>query len=499
MATPPLLDLLQGWWENSCLKNGAHFVKGNRVFVNNTQILDVLHIASEEKLTLGKYSGVVERHGKEMQVSWNAGQIVWTRIGQLPDMYDPVTKQGRFKYKALLGKGAHGVVLEAIDMNNTSIAFRPRVAVKVLRGIHASDKGCGKRAARMHCEYLWSHMFLHNTTHEHYSPEKAHLFLKYLEDHTGLPPKSNEELCAVDLIKQLESCTEVAKVPYVVMELATGEMSWKALFPKSGKAIPFTLPEKREVIRQMASALEYLRKFDLLHRDLRFHNMFISREQGNVQVMIGDLGMMGHRTQSLHLSSHAKEGWKTRDWIPWEAWNIGETWNMDNSPLEVNVATGNAAIGRGEVQDVGKGWQAFDVFSLGVMHLYMCLGQAETRRILTHIDEKTKAPTIANESAKLLVLDAKVAIRMVSGKSDERPTPIEISKSLEGAGENRSIFAWLSASSRRMARSRSPRRAQTKATPVEKIVSTADTDGRCDGSCNSFSCQSCNSCQSPNA
>ena len=87
MATPPLLDLLQGWWENSCLKNGAHFVKGNRIFVNNTQILDVLHVASEEKLTLGKYSRVVEKHGKELQVSWNAGQIVWTRIGQLPDMW----------------------------------------------------------------------------------------------------------------------------------------------------------------------------------------------------------------------------------------------------------------------------------------------------------------------------------------------------------------------------------------------------------------------------
>merc|ERR1719247_1521178 len=105
----------------------------------------------------------------------------------------------------------------------------------------------------------------------------------------------------------------------------------------------------------MVTALEYLRKFDLVHRDLNFHNLFLAKIKGRVGVAIGDFGMMSSRTQALLFAPCEEEAWKMRDWVPWEAWNF---------PLTENC-----------YQE--ESWQAFDVFSIGVLHLYMCLGQQE--------------------------------------------------------------------------------------------------------------------------
>jgi hypothetical protein len=234
-----LLDSLQGWWENSCLKSGLTYVNGKHVFINNVQMKEALRVipGSANELVLQKYNGVVERDGKDMRVAWNDGQIVWTQIGDLPDMYDPITKRGRFKYIALLGKGAHGVVCEAEDMHPQSFPLRRRVAIKVLRvskNMEASSSN--KRVLRLHCEYLWSSMFLHNVEHPQYSCEQGRLFLRYLEDHTGLPVKVPEEdLLAEDFMQRLEAGGEVAPLPYVVMELAKGEMSWKVFFSEASK------------------------------------------------------------------------------------------------------------------------------------------------------------------------------------------------------------------------------------------------------------------------
>merc|ERR1719162_154155 len=118
---PISLDDLQGWWENPYSQNGIgmQYVKGNQVFIGNAQIRENLKIVAGRKVKFDNYIGVVrpavELGGKE--ISWDKNNIIWTHIGELPDMYDPDTKTGRFKYTALLGRGANGVVCEAIDMS----------------------------------------------------------------------------------------------------------------------------------------------------------------------------------------------------------------------------------------------------------------------------------------------------------------------------------------------------------------------------------------------
>lgn len=290
-----------------------------------------------------------------------------------PDAYDPVTKKGRFHYTKQLGKGAHGVVLEAVDMLAT-YGSPLVVAVKIPRAFNSKENTREKLCR----EHDWSRLFLHRT-----DDERGRLFLKYLEEHTG-PEHS---------------------IPYVVMELAKGDLAWRVLFGK-GHAV-FSLADKRKIIHQMACALTYLTKFELLHRDLRFHNMFLSR---TLELTIGDLGTMGRQHEPFRLAPHNEESWKKLDWIPWEARHL----------------RGKASLPEPQSQH-----HTFDVFSLGVMHLYMCVGQAETRRVLQCIG--LGCPVLDGEISKELVLESSIALRMLSKDPNERPTPGEIVHALEAA------------------------------------------------------------------
>lgn len=419
------LDSLQGWWENSHLKkHGMHHVKGSRVFINHKAIKDTLKVGSKDKLTFGRYSGVVENDGKDRRISWNHGQIVWTYIGELPDTYDPDTKGGRFKYTTLLGKGAHGVVVEAVDMDANADPPKQHVAVKVMRHSTGYPQLMGKRVARMHCEYLWSHMLLHNSKHEHYMHEQGCFFLKYLEDHTGLPPASEAELLAPDLLEKLERMKGVARLPYVVMELARGDTLWRSLYETQGEeSIPITMNEKREIVQQLVCGLAYLRKFNLLHRDLRFHNLFFSRNEGRVEVKIGDFGMMSLHTQTLLLARSPEEGWTSRDWIPWEVWRVPKACEKNAQALDFEMQSEPP-------KDLEDKWQAFDVFSLGVIHLYLCLGQADARQILERVRAESNEPALQCQNRRHLILDPSVTLQMVSKIPKERPTPQEIVASL---------------------------------------------------------------------
>jgi len=432
---PVSLDSLQGWWENPYSQNGIgmHYVKGNQVFIGNVQVKEVIKIGAGRKLKFADHSGVVDSTGTE--ISWDKGKIIWTHIGDLPDMYDPCTTKGRFKYTRLLGKGANGVVCEAIDM---SAAQERKVAVKVLLlATLSSKREIYKSAMRMHFEFLWSHMFLHNQKHKHFNTEHGRLFLQYLEDHTGIPPADPKITLAsdLDLLNQIDYSNRVSKLPYVLMELAKGETSWTALFAKEAEAAKlFSVRDKRDLCMQMVIALEYLRKFDLVHRDLNFHNLFLSKIKGRVGVAIGDFGMMSSRTQALLFAPCEEEAWKMRDWVPWEAWNFPVTTtngrNRAQSPM----------IPLTENCYHEESWQAFDVFSIGVLHLYMCLGQQETRRILEAVRGGQHCSELNGLSARRLILDPDIALRMISKDPDDRPKPYELLASLQSGGTLWSIL-----------------------------------------------------------
>lgn len=167
--------------------------------------------------------------------------------------------------------------------------------------------------------------------------------------------------------------------------------------------------DKHKVTYQLVRALTYLADLGLMHRDLRFHNMFLSRD---LKLTIGDFGLMARCGDSFTLASKKEDSWKKLDWIPWECRHLQ---GIDAPSAQ---ASGNYAI---------------DVFSFGVIHLYLCLGQAQTRTILGRVE--AGCPAFDGEIPTGLVLDSCLAIRAISKDPVERPSPSEIMRSLEGSRE----------------------------------------------------------------
>jgi len=350
----------------------------------------------------------------------------------------------------LLGKGANGLVCEAEDLK----ARNRKVAVKVLLPVDREQ--LRRNAERLHLECMWSKMFLHNKRHKQYNFSQGSLFIQYYEDHTGFPADEIEQAGSI------KAPVIVPPLPYVIMELASGDLAWKKFFnEKTDAPTLLTMNDKRDILRQLASALEYLSRFELLHRDLHFQNIFISRSRGRSKVTIVDLGMMGRRNQEVIFVPDAEEGWKLRDWVPWEAWNLPKSNRRRPSPsARVARSPTPARSAAGDLQH----WQAFDVFSLGVIHLYLCLGQAETRRILEQLREDRACP-LSNgcDISAQLILDSSFAARLVSRDPYERPSSAEVLELLRSR-PLASLWSWLSGScsSRASNRSRSPRRAERR-------------------------------------
>merc|ERR1712070_499552 len=241
-----------------------------------------------------------------------------------------------------------------------------------------------------------------------------------------------------------------------------GDLAWKAFFDGSivDDKIPLGLSmyDRRDVIWQLASALQYLGKFDLLHRDLHLQNVFVSHSRGRYRISIGDLGMMSFRSQEVVFVPDSEENWKLRDWVPCEAWNIlGKSSKSGGRTASPSLVRRAPTPGRVDGQ---YNWQASDIFSLGVMHLYLCFGQIESRVILQKVrqgryDLATLAEACASDQ---MILEPKFAIRMVAKDPDERPMPAEI-MNLVKHGPVSTMRHWLCGScSNRAPRSRSPRR-----------------------------------------
>eukprot|EP00913_Durusdinium_trenchii_P003173 g2933.t1 len=244
----------------------------------------------------------------------------------LPDAHDPVTGHGRWLYEGRLGEGGLATVFRAWDCKG-GLGF---VAVKVLK---KHSKAHARHAFAMHRESQWSLERLHNRADPRYSEEHAKLFARYLEDHTGfveLGPEDFEERRkdfespSFDWYKQRIDLP-IASKPYVVMELVKGETLQVAMPSMSAT-------EKRQVILQCATALEYLERFHMIHRDFRGCNMhLIAREKPNesCQLKILDLGVMisseagmevncNMAVQAFRRRGETEEKRKRYDWLPWE-------------------------------------------------------------------------------------------------------------------------------------------------------------------------------------
>lgn len=399
------LDTLQGWWENMSVRTGMVLVKHDAVFIRNKKRADPIQIISHREVRWGQFSGIVKSNRRV--ISWSPGNITWSYIGKLPDQYDAETDTGRWQYDAFLGKGAHGCVYaveEARRQNgiNGHAAPSRKLALKVLRSFcDDSKKRNHEDVFKLHQEFQWSHLLLHNKTHEHYHNERASLIVEYLEDHTGFPSADTVTVFTPDVAAWLKDVSNFSAQPYVVMEYANGTLMWDVLSKHEQR---LTFEDKGKIMQQTAMALDYMAKFNLAHRDLRLHNMLVSRGENNCKIKILDLGRVASKTvrEVFSFSPRDEAQWRLRDWIPWEEWVI------EGKPKQKSSYSA----------------PSFDIFSMGVILLYLCVGQAEARNIL---DECRKGKChLTSEISKKMVLDGDLVLRMVSKDPTERPEADEI-------------------------------------------------------------------------
>merc|ERR1712176_411052 len=144
------------------------------------------------------------------------------------------------------------------------------------------------------------------------------------------------------------------------------------------------MDEKREILVQAASALEYLEPHGLIHRDFRGCNMHLvsrQKEGSAVQLKVLDLGIMiCSEDGQEHNSNQAVQAFQRRgededkrrryDWLPWE------------------VRKG--ADGTGKPVNFAPPTHSFDIFSLGVLMLHMLIGRAEARAFLDSLQNNTR-------------------------------------------------------------------------------------------------------------
>jgi len=393
------LDTLQGWWENMAVRGRMVRVKDDAVFISNKKKGGPIQVCSNRKVRWGPYSGTVQLNGRE--ISWSPGNITWMYIGILPDVYDAETNQGRWRYDEFLGKGSSGCVFEVEDLA-CKVGPPRKLAVKVLRSFCGyTKKRNHEDVFKLHQEFQWSHLKLHNRSHEHYQSERARLIVEYLEDHTGFPEGETITMFAPGVAELLCDASNFVTRPYVVMELDGGTLLWDVLSNREQRR---SREEKGKIIQQTAMALDYMGKFNLAHRDLRLHNVLVSGFGDDCRIKILDLGRVSDRTRPevFSFSQRDEAHWSLRDWIPWEEWVL-------------------AGKPKGKTCAVAS---AFDVFSMGVILLYLCVGQTEARHI---IDKCRKGKHhLTPEQSKNLVLDGDFVLRMLSKDPAERPVPVEV-------------------------------------------------------------------------
>mmetsp|Transcript_47018 Transcript_47018/g.134553 ORF Transcript_47018/g.134553 Transcript_47018/m.134553 type:complete len:638 (-) Transcript_47018:128-2041(-) len=341
-------------------------------------------------------------------------------IGEcLPDAHDDRRREGRWRYHAKLGEGALGIVYRASDVTGH---LREEVAVKVSKIHRLAKQGARLRHAYiLHREAQWSLQRLHHSKSSRFCPQRASLFARYLEDHTGrwAPDLDFEEertvFEAADFVwERFRNAAATSKCPYVVMELVPGRtlhqcMGWGG--GEAGLDPPLNPDEKVSMAKEMVKALDYLATFGLIHRDFRTTNiMLVGRSNGvpgRIQVI--DLG---------HTIAAEQEQVKNRSAVVRCSWKETKVKHFDWAPAEVKGK---------EVVNFAFPIHAFDVYSLAVLFLQLELGiltQARLASIRLAGGDSGQSTDIA------LGIRADFLRRML-GSAVNRPRPLEVLQALE--------------------------------------------------------------------
>lgn len=347
----------------------------------------------------------------------------------LPDAYDPTDKTGRWRYDARLGEGGLGMVFKAFDCTGGLGEVAVKVLKRSTKNPHSNRDS--RHAFAMYRECHWSLLRLHNEEDSRYHKDSADLFARYLEDHTGFQEHGPEDFDGkrkvfedADFNWEKDGPVLPPK-PYVVMELVPGE-ALQCVIDRERKAHvdkdhlpPLSLSEKRRVLQEAARALEYLVRFDFLHRDFRGCNIHLVKREivhGICDLKVLDLGVMiiGQEEHGLNQNS-AVQAFKRRgdtaekrkryDWLPSEVRGLD-----DGAPPPVNFLPPS---------------HSFDIFSFAVLVLHLLIGKTETRVVL----ERWKANEGSLPDPSILGLPPELMARML-GEASKRPHPKEVRRAL---------------------------------------------------------------------
>ncbi|CAJ1424998.1 unnamed protein product [Effrenium voratum] len=291
----------------------------------------------------------------------------------LPDAYDSKRKTGRWMYRGKLGEGGLGVVYRAADASGK---LKGDVAIKVCKLAKDVKPTAKLRSAFiLHREAQWSIQRLHNSSYKKYSPQKASLFARYLEDHTGRWSR--------DLDFDLERGTFEApdfrwdkfrpsepmpQNPYVAMEYVPGRtlhsaLGWSRDQPLKDEA-HLSQEEKESIVSQAAEALLYLVDNGLIHRDFRTTNLMVSERRSTIRVRVIDLGhtILAENHQCRNKSAVVRCNWKEE-----------EKKRFDWAPPEVKA--------RENFVNFAYPAHSFDVFSFGVLTVQLQTSGMQAARL----------------------------------------------------------------------------------------------------------------------
>lgn len=330
-----------------------------------------------------------------------------------PDKFCEATGKGRWIYLSRLGCGAYGETWKVRDVRNGDI-----VCLKVAKTYKSDESQDHISAFQMHEEASASMELLQNPKHPNYDPDKASLFVKYLEDHTKfrdysyaegaawMNPVANWTWNGSDLKLTAEDGPQ-----YVVMEYLDSSTLRDVL-----KKEELSRRMIRNVSLKVALAIEYLLSFDppMIHRDIRVHNIMVNGDD----VKVIDLGLLIRCRPFYDVNPNPCLYLKTSNqqyWVPAE---------VTNAWLAKPV----------EAKNYSYPISSFDIYSLGVL----CVEMLSDPKTFFQESSKTRvsvSDVVAEGWQSLGWSDTNTLVLMVSEEPAKRPSPQQVFRELtEGIG-----------------------------------------------------------------